>query len=214
MLDKLMIKHGSDKSSKEHGYTKYYKEWFEKDFDWVHNADNILEIGVGGEDKELGGCSIKAWAEYFSHATIHAIDIYDKQELATDRIKIYQGSQDDPAFLNAICEHLPPFDIIIDDGSHDGKKTIASFIYLWDHVKPGGLYIIEDLFCSYRWDFGGDLNLTSLEHPTIMNYVLGLCHHLNPIQFADPQYVQRHIVKTIEAIEFRKNIVKIQKKER
>jgi hypothetical protein len=37
------------------------------------------------------------------------------------------------------------YDFIIDDGSHRGVDIIASFCFLYDYVKPGGVYIIEDL---------------------------------------------------------------------
>ena len=45
-----------------------------------------------------------------------------------------------------------PFDIIIDDGSHVPWHqifTLESIFHTW--LKPGGLYIIEDLETSY-WD--------------------------------------------------------------
>ena len=37
------------------------------------------------------------------------------------------------------------FDVIVDDGSHVDHDIFVSFAVLWPHVKPGGLYFIEDL---------------------------------------------------------------------
>jgi hypothetical protein len=42
------------------------------------------------------------------------------------------------------------FDIIIDDCSHIGEFTALSFWHLFDrHLKPGGLYVIEDWGAGY-----------------------------------------------------------------
>ncbi|HEY2766460.1 MAG TPA: hypothetical protein VGJ13_20985 [Pseudonocardiaceae bacterium] len=48
-----------------------------------------------------------------------------------------------------------PLDIVIDDGSHISKHVIGSFDALFPHVRPGGLYVIEDLQMSYWPSFGG-----------------------------------------------------------
>ena len=44
------------------------------------------------------------------------------------------------------------FDIVIDDGSHVNKHILASFKQLVGKLKPGGIYVIEDLGCSYALD--------------------------------------------------------------
>jgi len=36
-------------------------------------------------------------------------------------------------------------DIIIDDGSHDGKHQVFSFMYLYKYLAPNGIYVIEDV---------------------------------------------------------------------
>lgn len=48
------------------------------------------------------------------------------------------------------------FDIIIDDSSHIGEFTKTAFWHLVDsHLKPGGIYAIEDWFTGY-WDDWSD----------------------------------------------------------
>ena len=40
-------------------------------------------------------------------------------------------------------------DLVIDDASHVYEPTLASFETLFPHLRPGGLYIIEDWQWSY-----------------------------------------------------------------
>ena len=42
-----------------------------------------------------------------------------------------------------------PFDIIIDDGSHISLDIVETFLLHWRHLRPGGLYVIEDLRPTY-----------------------------------------------------------------
>lgn len=70
---------------------------------------------------------------------------------AEDRIEIETGSQDDLGLLSRVFPAAPKFDTIIDDDSHVNRHILASFDALFNQrLKPGGLYIIEDLRCSYQ----------------------------------------------------------------
>lgn len=209
-LSKIMDKHGSDKYGLPpwgHNYTPYY------DTEFGHlRADNIilLEIGVGGEDKELGGKSLKGWAEYFASGKIYGIDIYDKTALDYGRIKTFQGSQDDINFLNKVIESIGRPHIIIDDGSHVNKLTIESFKILFPRLRAGGLYCIEDLSCAYRWDFGGSKDLNSKD--TIMAYLFSMLHNLNrpDIGIADYQFIREF--DEVEWVHFYPELAVIKKK--
>ena len=73
-----------------------------------------------------------------------------------ERIQVFQGDQADKAFLSKVANRTAPdgFDIIIDDASHIGELTKATFWHLFDrHLKPGGLYAIEDWGTGYLDDF-------------------------------------------------------------
>jgi demethylmacrocin O-methyltransferase len=153
-LTALAIRHGTDKWG-PHFYTPLYHEVFS------HLRDRpvrLLEIGVGGYDlKTAGGASLQMWAEYFSKGQITAIDIAEKRLILDPRVKLFQGSQDDPVFLQKVCEERGPFDIIIDDGSHVPKQVTTSFHILFPTLADGGIYIIEDVQTAFWPRFGGSI---------------------------------------------------------
>jgi predicted O-methyltransferase YrrM len=64
-----------------------------------------------------------------------------------DTVKPYYGvDQADTAALDRImaAEFDGPIDLVIDDASHLVDQTRVSFNRLFPHVRPGGLYVIED----------------------------------------------------------------------
>lgn len=147
-LDELATKYGTDKGPLGHGYTRYYEIYLDAYRDF---QINFLEIGV------YDGSSVKMWKEYFSKANITSIDIDPRcKQFEDSRINICIGDQTDTLFLNQVNKEFGSFDIILDDGGHSNKQQIVSFETLFPLLNPGGLYIIEDLHCSYvtggQWD--------------------------------------------------------------
>jgi hypothetical protein len=141
-----------------HGYIKYYRRYFG---DLRFRKIKLLEIGIGGDGPTQGGASLRMWKDYCPRGQIFGINIDDKRPLDPPRIKTFRGSQDDPAFLSEIADSDGPFDIVIDDGSHESKHVITSFNALFPHVTENGFYVIEDLFFSYdpSWfDWSKDLD--------------------------------------------------------
>jgi len=109
---------------------------------------SLLEIGV------LGGASLRTWRDYFPNGRIHGIDI--KPAAAAhegERTRVFIGSQSDPAFLSSVVAETGPLDVIIDDGSHLARDQVGSLLQLWPHVKPGGLYIVEETHTSYMSEY-------------------------------------------------------------
>lgn len=157
-LDLLAQIYGTDKSSRVHGYTRWYSAHLQP-----HRREvrSVLEIGVGwletpsGYDPLGGGQSLRMWQSYFPRALIVGIDIETKR-VQGRRIRVERGSQDDGAFLERIAAEYGPFDLVVDDGSHLGRHVRASFEVLFEHVKPGGVYVIEDLMTAYDagWEGG------------------------------------------------------------
>lgn len=108
-----------------HHYTQHYMTHFRR---FRRRKIKMLEIGVGGYGSPTeGGESLRMWKKYFPHGEIYAVDIYDKSPLQESRIKIFQGSQVDRAFMERVADDHGPFDIIIDDGSHVNGHVIETF---------------------------------------------------------------------------------------
>lgn len=143
-LDYLGLKYGTDKNSTGHDYLRRYEPFLAPMQD---SARKVLEIGIAG------GASLLVWAEYFSLATIHGVDHNPKAVNDCPkhiRILPYSGEATDGVFWLQFARIAgKDFDLIIDDGSHHSSAVITTFGYVWPLLRSGGLYIIEDLHCSY-----------------------------------------------------------------
>jgi len=137
----------TDKGIYGHGYTEIYERFF---YPLRYDPIRICEIGI------LNGDSLRLWAEYFPKADISGIDIVDKSSVNTKRIHAYIADQGDRNQLKKFIRNTGPgYDIILDDGGHYMKEQQISFAYLFPTVKPGGMYIIEDVHSSLPQFFPG-----------------------------------------------------------
>jgi hypothetical protein len=118
---------------------------------WVDKDVKLLEVGV-----HRGG-SLKLWRDYFPRGTIVGIDRKLPEHFEREaRIQVFEGKQQDPGFLSRVASTIAPegFDIIIDDASHFADVTKLTFWHLFEHhLKPGGLYAIEDWGTGYLDDW-------------------------------------------------------------
>ena len=95
----------------------------------------------------MAGYSLRMWREYFTKGKVAGVDIYI-EPLAADLTT-------NPDYIVINCDATSPslsdhlqgmtFDVIIDDGSHFLDHQLITFDILRKHVKPGGIYIIEDI---------------------------------------------------------------------
>lgn len=91
------------------------------------------------------------------------------------------GDQADVGFLQRFAADTTAdglFDLVIDDGGHSMEQQIVSLERLWPAVKPGGLYVIEDLQTSYWVDYGGDPSTRDQTKRTTMKYLYGILDEL------------------------------------
>jgi trans-aconitate methyltransferase len=138
-LTRIGIREGTDKSY-YHTFTRFYEPYFRP---LRNNPITILEIGISE------GASLRMMQTYFPHAQIHAIDVNPASiRNYGDRVHTYLCSQTDLATVTTLFGDME-FDIIIDDGSHVTSHQQMSLGFLFPRLKPGGLYICEDIHTSF-----------------------------------------------------------------
>ena len=106
------------------------------------SKSKFLEIGIDKTE------SLKLWKGYFGNVNLHGIDI-DEKEFNDTEVTLHKIDQS-PLELDKFVANVGiKFDVILDDGSHVPEHQILTINKLWNLVKPGGIYIIEDIETSY-----------------------------------------------------------------
>lgn len=175
-LDRLALAAGTDKSSAWHNYTEIYAKYFAP---LRHQPIKFLEIGI------YKGDSVKLWENYFSTAKLHFIDINPSIiEYTSSRSRYHFVDQSNPSQLKDFAQSIEGnFDIIIDDGGHTTEQQLTSFKALFPYLKSGGMYIIEDLHCSYHLPYAehNSLDCPEAGYKTTVTFLQRLIHDLNYI---------------------------------
>lgn len=142
----LEIASGSDKYDRHH-YERYYERWLAPYRQ--KSGASLLEIGAEH------GRSLKMWSDYFTDPSLILGLAYGRnsdgvEERSQDlkAVSVYRGDQSSPETM-AYLRSRGPFDVIIDDGSHVPDHMVYSFFSLWNSVKPGGIFVVEDLETNY-----------------------------------------------------------------
>lgn len=137
----------TDKCKAGHGFTDFYEQLL---LPLKDSATKVCEIGIAS------GGSIVVWQEYFKNATVYAIDIEDYSNLNSPRVKTFVADQANRKLLHSfIRKYKGDYDFILDDGGHSMEQQQVSFGFLFEYVKPGGYYIIEDVHTSLNHLYGG-----------------------------------------------------------
>lgn len=124
-----------------------YEPFYERVLGHLRNQPiTIVEIGI------FEGGSLRMWRDYFPNAQVYGFDVRASYLFTEDRITTMLVDQSDRAQLEAAMREIGPADVILDDGSHRVIDQQISLGYLFQHVKPGGYYIVEDVQSSYFYD--------------------------------------------------------------
>jgi hypothetical protein len=170
-LTALANRYGSDKGSRyraAHHYTRVYEPLFGP----LRNAPvRVLEIGLlnarapawSNVDKRYEGAaagtdapSLKMWSLYFPRGSIVGFDINDFSRVSLPRCTIVRGDMGSRTDLQRLIDTAGgDYDIIIDDASHASHHQQVALGFLFEHLRPGGLYIIEDLQWQPRFELAG-----------------------------------------------------------
>ena len=151
-LTRIHRDHTGKVSDKWNSYFELYDELL---FLFRDGPVRILEIGV------QNGGSLEVWSKLFPNAErIVGCEIEIAAAELTfddDRIAVVVGDATAPetaADIGALCDG---YDIVIDDGSHRSDHIIGAFSRYFPMIRDGGVFIAEDLHCSYREAFQGGI---------------------------------------------------------
>ena len=151
-INQLYTEHQGKISDK---WTLYLNEYDRLFNDYRDKPVRLLEIGI------QNGGSLDIWSKYFINAAaLIGCDINpDCARLSYDdpRISVIVGDANAPEVRERVFQRSPEFEIIIDDGSHLSSDIVKSFALYFQRVVEGGIFIVEDLHCSYWSEFEGGL---------------------------------------------------------
>lgn len=121
---------------------KHYFEIYDHHFSRFRNKSlNLLEIGI------YSGGSLGMWKSYFgAGCTVYGVDIEESCRVyEAQGIRVFIGDQADRNFWRQFKQDVPKIDIVIDDGGHSPIQQLTSFEELFPHLRPGGIYLCEDI---------------------------------------------------------------------
>lgn len=185
---------------------------------WIHYFDvyhrhferfrgrpvTVVEFGVAH------GGSLQMWRDYFGPAArIYGIDVDPAcADLADDeRTTILIGDQEDEAFLRRIAEIIGPIDVLIEDGGHTMGQQHATFDVMYPHVRPGGVFLIEDVHTSYWFEYGGGHR----REGSFMQRAQELTDELNAWHSRDERLRVGEFTRTTRSMHFYDSIVVFEK---
>jgi SAM-dependent methyltransferase len=120
----------------------HYFEIYDRHFAQFKNKPvNVLEIGI------YSGGSLEMWKNYFgAGCAVYGVDIEEScRAYEGQGVRVFIGDQADRNFWRQFKQNAPMIDIVIDDGGHLPLQQRTSFEELFPHLKPGGIYLCEDI---------------------------------------------------------------------
>lgn len=151
-LRQLYEEHQGKVSDKWSLYLDEYQRIFSE---FENDPVRMLEIGV------QNGGSLEIWANYFAKGEAFVgCDVNpecDRLVYDDPRISLVVGDANTNDTEKRISEIAQSFDIIVDDGSHQSGEIINSFARYFPKLSNGGIFVVEDLHCSYWQEFEGGL---------------------------------------------------------
>lgn len=146
-LDELFINFNCDKGSYcvfdnekkiTHNYSVFYEKYLKKD---KKKKLSILELG------SHEGKGIASFYFYFPNANFYGANINPFQmKYVSKRITELYIDVSCKEIINNLANHINEKpDLIIDDASHNLKDILITFSKLFQKLKKGGTYVIEDI---------------------------------------------------------------------
>jgi hypothetical protein len=152
-LESLVDNSRTDKNTR-HKYLGLYEKLINR---IKFSASNILEIGLGENNKICNGGSIKLWLDYFPNANVYGVEILPRDMYVNGWDKVWWNNLLNNKRINInfstngynketveMFESVK-FDMILDDGPHT-LESMINFIRLYvPLLTDNGILIIEDI---------------------------------------------------------------------
>jgi SAM-dependent methyltransferase len=193
MLCDLMNRYGSNKADRvNHTYTPFYEAMLRDE-----DIRFVFEAGIGSQNPSmpyqmqahnLSGGSLRAWREFFPNAQIFGADLDPDVLFCEERIETFQldilSVDSIHEMWSSIQQRLPVdarFDLIVDDAHHSFRANTTFFANSFEILRPGGIFIIEDLdthynndhhtsrMASYLQDIAADAIVVEIPGPNVVN---------------------------------------------
>lgn len=215
----IFIGHNGKVANKWDIYLNTYSEKlaYFKDF-----PIRILEIGI------QNGGSLEIWENYFHEAwLIVGCDINprcSKLNYDSQKIRVVVGNINEQSTQKTILNYSNYYDLIIDDGSHNCSDIISTFANYFKYLSNNGVYVIEDLHCSYWKQFGGGLDYPN-SSISFLKKLVDICNYeawglsVNREKFLKQFYdeysisISEETLASIHSVEFFNSMCFIRKKE-
>jgi|SRR5574344_938889 len=190
MLHDLGIKYHTDKAYL-HNFCNDYEKLLRKDI------KTLWEIGI------LDGASLRMWSEYYPNAKIIGYDIEDKSSLSfNDNVSVKLLDQSNKSQLSELAKQTD-IDIIVDDGSHIIQHQILTFEMLFNCLKSGGQYILEDLHTSTNVHNANDYRIYN--NKGALQYLLDIISNNVPVNYPGQTNTQQ-VIDNIDKIQIIGNL--------
>jgi cephalosporin hydroxylase len=139
-LNEIYEKYQSPEGHGDKGTAHTYIDEYERLLAPYRKNSIVLEIGL------CEGESMRMWEEYFIDSKVIGVDIDSRYLIRLinepgHNIIIADATKND--IVDKIDEKM--FDVLIDDGSHRLADQLSTFQIFKNRIKPGGIYIIEDV---------------------------------------------------------------------
>jgi len=145
---KQLFESVTQKSDKIDAYFPIYQSLFAQ---YRGKPDLVfVEIGV------KNGGSLSMWREFFGpSARIIGIDYNPAAAgMREQGFEIYIADQSSIPFWEKFYREVGPIDVLLDDGGHTSKQQIVTVECALDHIKDGGMIMVEDTHTSYMKSYG------------------------------------------------------------
>lgn len=180
-------------------YFDIYHRHFQK---FVGQEVHLIEVGI------FSGGSLDMWKDYFGpQCHVYGVDIEPACKAYEDaRTHVFIGDQGSRDFWREFKKQVPRVDILVDDGGHKAHQQIATLEEILPHLRPGGVYLCEDVvglhnrFAAYVAGLADNLNDMSHKNAEILavdsNGMQRMIHSIHTYPFVT--VIEKHLAPVAE----------------